>query len=293
VNDALKDTATAQEYFNGSGWLNSGGDRTWISPEGETHVADLAQYPAGIEVPGTVDPGSYGILSATGLSAAIGSNMVVRFHRSGRDIPFQLKKTIQGLDKPPVSLPEGVKFAGYRMDTTLRALELVIASARPGLWSLLQVPGGGDILCPVRESAVPRAFFQKSAYERSGNLITVRVETNTSYKFSLKAHDSTGRLLYRKLDGARSMLVVRDFAVDDDSRYADFPCSNPFDDGYLTEIYVDDGQLGGFGEMEYHSPAIEMNKGEYKIEDSSETWGFVGPEEGVEELVGRFVGEVG
>ena len=58
-------------------------------------------------------------------------------------------------------------------------------------------------------------------------------------------------------------------------RYADVPCADPDDLGYVQQIYVDDGALGGFGEMEYHGPAAVASAGG-DAGDLSEVWAFCG-----------------
>ena len=42
----------------------------------------------------------------------------------------------------------------------------------------------------------------------------------------------------------------------------------------MTQWYVDDGKLGGFGEIEYHAPALDASRKITRIEDRSETWAF-------------------
>ena len=56
---------------------------------------------------------------------------------------------------------------------------------------------------------------------------------------------------------------------------------------------MDDGALGGFGEMEYHTPAL-ASQGPATLTDTSETWGFTGSAEHLtdlaEQLLARFGG---
>lgn len=41
VNPALRETKIAIDFFKVPGWRNTGGDRTWISPERDLHVRHL------------------------------------------------------------------------------------------------------------------------------------------------------------------------------------------------------------------------------------------------------------
>lgn len=52
------------------------------------------------------------------------------------------------------------------------------------------------------------------------------------------------------------------------------PCDDPHAIGYMTQCYVDDGKLGGFGEIEYHAPALDASRKMMRMEDRSETWAF-------------------
>ena len=54
--------------------------------------------------------------------------------------------------------------------------------------------------------------------------------------------------------------------------------------GYTTQVYVDDGALGGFGKLEYHSPALDAEQGRNAMEDVSHVWAFQGPLETIDKI---------
>lgn len=284
VNPGLRDLSSARAFFTGGGWLNIGGDRTWISPEMETHTADMERYPDNIDVPRSVDPGAYRIVEVRTTSVTLESDMTVTFHRSKTTLPLRLRKTVALMDAPPYEPSGGVAFAGYRLTTTLSLRDTSASPVLPCIWNLIQVPGGGEITVPVRQGAAPRAFIGKPGYSLADNLITCRVETPASYKFSVKASHSKGLMVYCSTAGEPASLVVRSFTVREDAVYADFPCLDPGDDGYMTEVYIDDGMYGGFGELEHHSPAIAVAHGEREVRDVCETWAYAGPAGKIKEL---------
>ena len=292
VNESLSDGETAGSFFNGEGWLNIGGDRTWIAPEMETHTSDMEHYPDNIDVPKAVDPGSYMVKEADDKSITLESVMNVNFHQSMMLIKLNLKKRVVMMDDSPVALPEHVEFAGYYLNSSLTIIEPVTGPVRPGLWNLIQVTGGGEIFVPVKPGVRPRAFIGSPEFSLEGNLITCRVDTNASFKFSVKAGHSKGLMVYCSTENDPASLVVRKFKVEDEVLYADYPCLDPDDDGYMTEIYVDDGMYGGFGELEYHSPAIDIGKGKEEVNDSSETWAFSGSAGAIKELCDFILGSV-
>ena len=292
VNESISDAESARSFLDGEGWLNIGGDRTWISPEMETHTDDMNNYPDNIDVPKAVDPGAYRVKEVDNTAVTLESDMDVNFHQSKKHIKMNLKKQVVMMDNPPLDLPEKVEFAGYCMNSSLKVVEQVTGNMRPGLWKLIQVPGGGEIFVPVKQGVEPRAFIGKPEFSLANNLVKCRVETDSSYKFSIKAGYSKGLMIYINTEKEPASLVVRKFKVEDESLFADYSCLDPSDDGYMTEIYIDDGMYGGFGELEYHSPAIHVGKGENEVNDSSETWGFSGPAKEIKELCDSILKDV-
>jgi hypothetical protein len=59
----------------------------------------------------------------------------------------------------------------------------------------------------------------------------------------------------------------------------------------MHQVYVDDGALGGFGEVEYHAPYLSRDNG-YRVADTSETWAFAGRREAIEAYLRRLVAEL-
>jgi hypothetical protein len=273
VNPALASVEAAKPFLADPGWVNLGGDRTWISPEIDTHVKNPGSMFDGYEVPKVVDPAAYEVTARDERSVTLTSTMAVPFRRSGETVRMTVSRTIELLDAPPFELPDGTDGAGYRQEATLTIDEPV--AARPALWNILQVPGGGQIEIPVRSGTRPRAFIGEPVYELEDERLRCRVDTDASFKFSLVANDCRGLMRYFNGSGPTDLLLMRRFPVCDTSRYADVSCTDPDDLGHVQQIYVDDGALGGFGELEYHSPAIG-SAGEQSVTDCSEVWAFAG-----------------
>lgn len=229
VNPALGDAGRAREFLADPGWINLGGDRTWISPEVDTHVRNPGAMMDGYAVPKAVDPAAYEVVAHDRSSVTLASRMAAPFRRSGEVVELTVSRTIERLDAPPFDLPEGTEFAGYRQEAVLTVANP--GKARPGLWSILQVPGGGRIEMPVRAGARPRAFIGTPVYELQGERLRCRVDTEASFKFSLVAGDSRGCMCYLNDSGPREILLVRRFPVLEAQRYADVSCTAPDDLG--------------------------------------------------------------
>ncbi len=108
VNPALGSVASAAELLSDPGWANLGGDRTWISPELETHIADPARFADTYEVPKAVDPAEYRITEQDDRSISLSTDMQLEFKQSGVTVDLKLSKSVSLLDEPPLELPEGV-----------------------------------------------------------------------------------------------------------------------------------------------------------------------------------------
>jgi hypothetical protein len=161
---------------------------------------------------------------------------------------------------------------------------------RPGLWNIIQVPGGGEIIVATKKGAKPKTFIGEPVLTVKEDAVKCKIKTHKSFKFSIKASFSRGVLINFHHVGKSASLIVRKFFSGDDEMYADFPNTDHSDSGYSAQVYVDDGLLGGFGELEYHSPALNIDRGETDISDSSLTFGFSGPLKEIEEIREYFIG---
>jgi hypothetical protein len=286
VNPKLHDPKEASSYISDpgwGGWANLGGDRTWISPEIDTHVEDPKRLFETYKVLPDVDPASYKVVGRDGKSVTLTAQMRIRFQRAKVDVTLRVTKKISSIDAPTVPVVDGVAFAGYALEISLEALSGLPSSVHPGIWNILQVPGSGRILIPVRSGVMPRTFFGTPGFSIEKGLISCPVSSSENLKFALRARHSTGWILYERDDTDSSTLIVRRYSLGDDAEYFDVAYDDPSGAGYATEVYVDDGNLGGFGEMEYHSPGIISSKGR-SITDTSKVWAFRGPGDAVEKI---------
>ena len=284
VNPKLEDPEAAASFVSDpewGGWVNLGGDRTWISPEIDTHVGDPERLFETYKVPTDVDPAAYKITDQSEKSLTLSTEMKLLFKRANVDVDLGVTKKIDSIDTSPIPVESEVAFTGYVLETSLQALSDLAADVNPAIWNLLQVPGSGRIFLPVREGAVERNFFGRPDLSTENSVMTCPVSSSENIKFALRASQSTGWMLYHRSDGDTATLLVRRYELGDDSEYFDVPYDDLADGGYATEIYIDDGAMGGFGELEYHSPALTPSKGG-KITDTSETWAFLGPGAAIE-----------
>jgi hypothetical protein len=266
----------------GKGWSNLGGERAWISPEIDTNVPDPERFAESYAVPAQIDPGNYTLLrEKDGL--VLSQEFSLRWLRTGQTVGLSLERMIRPAATPPFSVPAGISFAGYSLVSRLSALT-PLGAARPAVWNLIQTPGGGTVMAKVRPGAQPVSFINAAKWSITGQVIQTQARTETSFKWSLRASQCAGRFMYfQPLADGRAGLVVRDFPVTEDADYSDCPCHTPHATGHMCQVYVDDGALGGFAELEFHAPALRHGVRETN-ETHCSTWGFVGPAEAIRSL---------
>ena len=277
LNPAFEEAATAEDLLSGTGWLNHGGDRIWISPEIETHVADPQRMMESYSVPAAVDPGAYEIVSQADDRVTFGNAATVTFMRAAQDVHLEWAVTVSHLAGAPVEPGRDVLAAGYHTRTTLRHVGHLQPGIHPAIWRLLQVRGGGMITAMTKGRTTPMTFFGDPVHDVDETGVRCRVSNPVSSKIGIAAAASRGAFTCREDHSDHSDLIVRRFALDPDALYTDVPCSQPDARGYAVQVYVDDGALGGFGELEHHCPALNVESGIDEVTDQCDTWVFRGP----------------
>ncbi len=276
-----------------AGWANYGGDRAWISPEIDTNLAVTGDGRLEVVVPRSVDPGVYTLTWTTADACELMTRDTVFFRRSGVTADLSRRRFIEQTADVPYALPEmapGVQAVGYRLTTTLVSPDPLPEDVRPAVWSIVQVPPGTDITIPAG-TAAPRthAFFGEPRFDvSSAGELSCTVRTTASFKLGLHAHDSRGLAIAEGTVGSDCMLVVRAFPVTDPDLCSDVPADDPDATGYVQQIYVDDGGLGGFGELEHHSPFLS-ERNQFRVIDRCLTYAYSGPIESVHAVKERWI----
>ena len=276
VNPALATPETARALLHGPGWTNLGGDRTWLSPEFDLFVSDASSPATSYTVPKELDPGRYRVVARDAKAVELETTSRLLFFRKGHTVDFTLRKRIAPLDAPDFPLPAGVSAAGYELTCTLSVVGHLPETLHPAAWNLLQVPGGGEIVAPTRTSDAPVPYFGRQQVRREGDRLIASVPAPESYKFGVRADVCRGVMLYRRLDAPQPLVVFRRFSVGASSAYFDAPFDAQQRTGVAQQFYIDNGELGGFGELEYHTPALVSGQAR-PLTDTCTTWAFAGP----------------
>jgi len=280
TNPSLGGAKSARALFRSDEWRNTGGDRTWLSPEAELFFPgfpDRTEY----RQPRQLDPGAYRCAGGERSVRLVNDLEVVGFRRKER-IRLRITKEILPAENPLRFEPGragGLAFGGYTLRSTLEQRSGASRTA-VGLWHLLQLPHGGEMLIPTYSRTRPRVYFGRVPAEElavEDGLVRYRMRSAWTHKIGIRAVATSGRVGYVCRSGRQWRLVVRSFRVDPGGLYADYPPGKPEEVGYAVQACsVCECALGAFSELEYHVPAIGGNTGLVRCEDVSEVWAFEG-----------------
>jgi len=285
THPALMSDESARSFFQASDWHNTGGDRTWLAPEVDVffpNYPDTALW----RVPAELDPGAYAA-QRTGPTVKFTSEVAVTLSRRQEKIEARISKFWSPALNPLRHEPSweelsGVTYAGYTQET---CLELLAGSGSSvGLWNLLAVPNGGEVIIPTHAGTEPEIYSGSIASAdliATDHLVRFRTVGAGIRKIGIRAAVSTGRLgyLYQGRDGWA--LVIRNFTVNPSGEYVDVPWQRSAASdalGYSTQACSVRTELGDYCELEYHVPAIGFNTGPRRSCDTSQVWAFRGSE---------------
>jgi len=289
THPALETVSTAQSFYESGEWHNSGGDRTWLSPEVDFFLPNFPQLDVYVQ-PREFDPGEYQI-TQDDASVTLSNRFTSRLSRTGVTVQLEITKRLSEARNPlrtlASSLCDHFEYAGYALRTRLAFTSGKCEAAAAGLWSLLQFPHKGELLIPTFSKPRVKTYFGKIDDEDlkiTDHLVRYKMRTAGEHKIGIEAPFVTGRAGYLKCMGDRSSLVIRNFSVNPSGEYIDVPWSDTAYPGAAIEACNVDSKLGSFSELEYHAPAIGGSTGSWSCEDESQVWAFRGSEEALLQL---------
>jgi len=285
THPALNSAAEARAFYASDAWHNSGGDRTWLAPEVDVFLPNFPRLDR-YEQPRALDPGRYRVIERKS-GFELENRLTLQLSRLQKNVTVKITKSFRPAPNPlrheRGSELQGVAYAGYTQHVSL---ELTGASrttkAQIGLWSLLQMPHGGDLLLPTFSRNEPRHIFSTVGTIPgedllvSEHLVRYRMRQKGEHKISLRAAPMTGRAGYLHRSGRQWSLVVRNFVVNPSGEYVDVPWTDPSWFGFAVQACNVNSSLGAFSEFEYHTPAVGHRSGDRHCTDTSQVWAFRG-----------------
>lgn len=252
---------------------NAGGLRTWLAPE-DLFFLPEDKDPKKWFVPAELDPAPFNVVAKgqdevtlqteVHLKANIGKTYDLLLTRRIKVLPF--------FSHPKIAeLPKDVKYMGIFLFHSIENIgDAVIGKDLPYicLWSLLQVNPSGTMLIPLAKGADPkkayREYFNPLGPDRiavENGIISVKIDGAYRSKIGVHARAAgAGIAFLRDSGGGQGVLLVKLFDVDPKGIYVDKPWGKSSGYGDVIEMYNDDGAMGGFTELECHSPAKKMEK---------------------------------
>jgi hypothetical protein len=290
TNTALASADTARAFYASSEWQNSGGDRTWLAPEVDIFLPKFPSTESYFQ-PRELDPGAYKVVNENGRLKLV-NRLKLKLSRSGKEINLEMSKSVAPAANP-LRYEKGldlhaVQYAGYTQFTTLELLSDHPADEpMAGLWNLVQMPHGGDLLIPTYSKAEPKIWFGQISAEDlivGDQLVRYKMRATGEHKLGIRAVATTGRVGYLYGSGANTALIIRSFTVNPSGEYVDVPWKTPDDFGYSTQACNVNSKLGSFSELEYHIPAIGGKSGQSRCSDAAQVWAFRGKEDQIQAI---------
>ena len=305
THPALEAAETARAFYASDVWHNSGGDRTWLSPEVDLffpNFPDMGTY----WQPRELDPGNYQVVQ-TPDGVQLVNRLTVTLSRSKEKIDLEIAKSVSPAPNPlryerNLDL-RGLEYAGYTQSTSLALVgDSAGSDARVGLWNLVQMPHGGDLLVPTYVRATPKICFGAIPPEDlivDEHLVRYQMRQTGEHKLEIRAVATCGRVGYvykstvcRRLTNCGEVvwvLIIRNFNVNPSGEYVDVPWNDTEDLGYSTQACNVNSGLGCFSELEYHIPAIGKGTGRVRCDDAAQVWAFRGSKDAIAAVMNRLL----
>jgi hypothetical protein len=261
-------------------------------------VGDLARAWETYAVPADVDPGHY-MVAQHAAQINWRNQSRLYFHRQQQSSMVEIEKSVRLIADPlrreaGVGSLGGVDYAGYELSTSLRLIQPPAGGPAVSLWNILVVQGAGWAIIPVLGETRARDYLDPTPPERlvaTGHAIYFSLDGREQHKIGVRAAAVTGRAGYlRQVDAGRSTLLVHSFVVNPSGEYVDAPWDAPDELGYAVQSYNDNGSLGAFGELEYHTPAIGGDTRLDHYTDVSQLWAYTGPPGQIGRIAGHLLG---
>ena len=292
THPAFESASSTERFFRSTDWHNSGGQRTWLSPEKSFF---LPNYPTTFEYyqPRQLDPGRYYLeMQREGIRLNVECVLDDLYSRS--QIHVAIEKSIRGAADPLRHMsPHRANYAGITLCSQLKLLNPTNCVSRVSLWSLLQVPHGGELILPTISKASAVVYFGDIAQEDvqiEDHSVSYRMTAKGKQKLGFEAYSQTGRIGYIYQTGEGSHLVVVNCQVHPSLEYVDAPWRNPDAPACAVQVCNVNCDLGVFSELEYHSPALDPEKGRASCFDESQIWTYSGEPKAIEEAAHLLLG---
>jgi len=300
LNPVLESREAAHEFVRGGGW-NVGGERFWVAPEIQFNVRDRSRFWQTLAVQPQMDPATWTLKRAEESIDLSASMTLDAYTIASGHVAVDVHRRIQPVANPlhqfeeRDKLMQGVSYAGYEQQITVRAQSDEGASC--SAWLLLQLSPPGTVYIPTTGEPSYVDYFEpvdEAACRSTQFGLTLRLTGRRRYKIGVASVSSTGRLAFLsepRGKAGESFLVIRNYFNDPSSTYQEEPPALKGTAGHSAFVYNDDGDGGGFGELE----CVGLPVGGHHPEERTETfqaWTFRGRAESLRRIARCMVGTI-
>ncbi len=296
LSPALAERGSFETFLDRNDW-NLGGERIWIAPEIQFTIRDRRDFWGSYSLASAMDPGTWRLESTGDGVCVLRQEAELSAHNLATGVKhLEVERLVRSAADPLRSLSAEaraeVTYMGYEQDTVVRDLEPNDIGAQS--WSLVQLVPGGSVLLPLLSAVTQRDYFEPVPEERqrlTDDLVELSITGAHRYKVGYGSVHHLGRVGYvRALDASRARLLVRSFFNDPSTRYLEEPAARPGANGDSVHVYNDDGNAGGFGEIECYGRALGGGGGRVASSDTTVLWIYTGPHSQIAEVAGRLLG---
>lgn len=283
--ESVKEPVSFKRLVDSRNW-NTGGDRVWVAPEIQFNIMDRSRYRETLDTPKSIDPGDFFMKrsrDAVTLRQAmeleshntVTGTVHVEFARTVLKAPNPLRK----LDDYGI-LMQDVSWCGFEqvLDLTAESGQDIYAES----WNLLQIRPKGTLYIPMYRPLRGTDHYEPAGSHEylAGHGVCLRITGDSRYKIAYKSAVLTGRFGYMsdERDG-ESCLIIINYPNNPSAMYSEEPPELEGDTGYSIHIYNDDGNAGGFAEMECNMQTIGCPTGLNRSIDRVSKWIYVGKKE--------------
>ncbi|MBI4581177.1 MAG: hypothetical protein HY718_15855 [Planctomycetes bacterium] len=298
TNPVLEFPDSARRLFSEKGSNDTGGGRTWLAPELDLFFPGYPDTSRHVR-PQQLDGVPYEVLHKHDRLGLI-RRMSLYVARSFRDVEVELVRWFEPAPQPLRREPQwasqvaAVQYAGYTQRTILSFMGDSVRKPVPiGVWNLVQLPHGGELLVPTYARTQPRLLSGEIPADRltcEDRVVRFKTDFAGEHRIAIRAASATGRAGYFRRTGDTSSLVVCNFLVNPSGEYVDVPKDDPKDLGYSVQALNVLNATGAYCELAFHSPAISQLEGVTSVTDVSQLWAFRGPSEPVQTIARALLG---
>lgn len=297
MNARLAHAEDFVNYLHAKEW-NMGGERIWIAPEIQYNIRDRHDFWNTHSIPTDIDPAHYR-LSEDNNKVKLSQDMSLEaFNISSGIKNLSIERIIRKIDNPLRDLKQftdlmsEVHYAGY--EQTVQLTETNDTSIYSESWNLVQLEPDGMLYLPVTASPEVATYFgnpPQDAISADNHCVRLAITGTQQYKVGFKSLMMTGRMAYLKIrEDESASLLIRNFDNNPSAFYSEEPPDEVGKRGFSVHIYNDDGNIGGFGEMECSGQAIGADTGRHSSQDTFRMWLFTGKNQALETIAELLLG---